>query len=140
MNQTPHPTIILGGGFVGLFTALHLSQQNYSRSIILVEPRERFTFKPLLYELLTAEIHSEQICPRYVDLLADSQVSWVKDTVKSINLQQRQIVLDSEKTYNYDNLVLALGSRTTYFNIPGAAENALPFTSDTEAITLKVGC
>jgi demethylphylloquinone reductase len=138
MNQTPHPTIILGGGFVGLFTALHLSQQNYSRSIILVEPRKRFTFKPLLYELLTAEIHAEQVCPCYEDLLADSQVSWIQDRVKSINLQQRQVVLDSGQTNSYGNLVIALGSKTTYFKIPGAAENALPFTSDTEAITLKL--
>lgn len=86
MNQTPHPTIILGGGFVGLFTALHLCQQNYSLPVILVEPRERFTFKPLLYELLTEEIHSDQICPSYGDLLAGSKVSWVKDKVKSIDL------------------------------------------------------
>jgi NADH dehydrogenase len=59
------PTIILGGGFVGLFTALHLRQQNYSRPIILIEQRDRFTFKPLLYELLTGELHPEQVCPRY---------------------------------------------------------------------------
>ena len=138
MNQAPHPTIILGGGFVGLFTALHLSQQNYSHPIILIEGYEHFVFKPLLYELITGELHSEQVCPRYVDLLADSKVSWVQDTVKSINLQQRKIVLNSGETYNYDNLVLALGSKTTYFNIPGAADNALPFTSDAEAITLKM--
>lgn len=138
MNQLAHPTIILGGGFVGLFTALHLSKQNYSQPIILIEPRERFTFKPLLYELLTEEIKSEQVCPLYVDLLAGSKVSWIQDTVKSIALTQKQIYLDSGKVYNYDKLVLALGSRTTYFNIPGAEDNALPFTNDREALTLKL--
>ncbi|WP_390625433.1 NAD(P)-binding protein [Nostoc linckia] len=50
-----HPTVILGGGFAGLFTALHLSQQNYSHPIILIEQRDRFSFKPLLYELLSGE-------------------------------------------------------------------------------------
>ncbi|MHC5748154.1 MAG: hypothetical protein ACYTXT_41190 [Nostoc sp.] len=46
--------------FAGLFTALHLSQQNYSHPIILIEQRDRFSFKPLLYELLSGELHSEQ--------------------------------------------------------------------------------
>jgi NADH dehydrogenase len=138
MNQTPPPTIILGGGFVGLFTALHLSQQNYPRPIILIEQRERFTFKPLLYELLTGEMHLEQICPLYCELLSGSKVSFVQDTVKSLDLTQKRIVLASGKIYGYGNLVLALGSQPTYFNTPGAAENALPFASADDAFTLKM--
>jgi NADH dehydrogenase len=137
MNPTSSPTLILGGGFVGLFTALHLSQQNYPHPIILIEGRDRFTFKPLLYELITDELHKEQVCPRYQDLLADSNVSFVGDTIKSINLHQRCVVLESGKQYNYGNLVIALGSKTSYFNILGAAENTFPFTSADEAIALK---
>jgi demethylphylloquinone reductase len=137
MNQTFPPTLILGGGFVGLFTALHLSQQNYPRPLVLIEQRDRFTFKPLLYELIADELHAEQVCPRYTDLLAGSHVSFVQDTVKSIDLRRGQVVLESGKDYNYGNLVIALGSRTTYFSIPGAADNTLPFTSAQDAIALK---
>jgi NADH:ubiquinone reductase (non-electrogenic) len=137
MNQTL-PTIILGGGFVGLFTALHLGQQKYSRPIILIEQRDRFTFKPLLYELLTGEMHLEQICPLYTELLKGSKVTLVQDTVKSIDLPQKRIFLESGKVYDYGNLVLALGSKPTYFNTPGAAENALPFASASDAMTLKM--
>lgn len=75
MNQTSHPTIIVGGGFVGLFTALHLRGQNYPHPILLIEQRDRFTFKPLLYELITDKLHAEQVCPRYADLLAESKVT-----------------------------------------------------------------
>jgi len=77
MAHISSPTIILGGGFVGLFAALHLSQLNYPRPMILIEQRDRFTFKPLLYELLTGEMHLEQICPLYSDLLSGSKVSFV---------------------------------------------------------------
>jgi demethylphylloquinone reductase len=138
MNQTSPPTIILGGGFVGLFTALHLSQQNYPHPIILIEGRDRFTFKPLLYELITDELHAEQVCPRYADLLAGSNVSFVQDAVKAIDLHQHCVILESGKDYNYSNLVIALGSQTSYFNIPGAAENTLPFTNASDAIALKI--
>lgn len=137
MDRNSSPTLILGGGFVGLFAALHLGQQNYPHPIILIEGRDRFTFKPLLYELITDELHREQVCPRYEDLLAGNNISFVQDTVKSIDLHQRCIVLESGKEYNYGNLVIALGSKTSYFNIPGAMENTFPFTSADEAIALK---
>jgi demethylphylloquinone reductase len=137
MNQNSTPTVIVGGGFVGLFTALHLSQQNYPHEIILIEKRDRFTFKPLLYELITDELHQEQICPLYVDLLAGTKVSFARDTVSSIDLHQGRVILESGQSYNYGNLVIALGSQTSYFNIVGAAENTLPFTSATEALALK---
>lgn len=138
MNQTSLPTIILGGGFVGLFTALHLSQQNYPHPIILIEQRDRFTFKPLLYELLTGEMHLEQICPFYRALLSNSKVSFLQDTVSSIDLEQKKIILESGIIYHYGNLVLALGSQPTYFNTPGAAENTLSFASADDALTLKM--
>ncbi len=138
INQTSPPTVILGGGFVGLFTALHLGRQNYPRPVVLIEQRDRFTFKPLLYELLTGEMHLEQICPSYIDLLSGSKVAFVQDRVQSLDLQQRRVVLESGTTYDYGNLVLALGSQATYFDTPGAAENALPFTSASEALTLKM--
>ncbi|QLE54465.1 NAD(P)/FAD-dependent oxidoreductase [Nostoc sp. TCL26-01] len=137
MQQASHPTVILGGGFAGLFTALHLSQQNYSRPIILIEQRDRFSFKPLLYELLSGELHSEQVYPRYKELLAGSSVTFVQDTVESVDLDQRRVGLVSGKLVNYSNLVLALGGKTTYFNTPGAAEYAVPFTSGEQAIALR---
>ncbi|MDZ8056454.1 MAG: NAD(P)/FAD-dependent oxidoreductase [Aulosira sp. ZfuVER01] len=137
MQQASHPTVILGGGFAGLFTALHLSQQNHSQPIILIEQRDRFSFKPLLYELLSGELHSKQVYPRYTELLAGSRVTFVQDTVKSIDLNHRKVTVASSKVFNYSSLVLALGSKTTYFNTPGAAEYAMPLTSGAEAIALR---
>ncbi|EKQ66998.1 NADH dehydrogenase, FAD-containing subunit [Leptolyngbyaceae cyanobacterium JSC-12] len=137
MHQTSNPTVIVGGGFVGLFTALHLSRQNYQRPVILIEPHDRFSFKPLLYELLSGELHVQQVHPRYIDLLSNSHVTLVQDKVQSINLPQRQVVLASGKHYEYGNLVLALGSKTAYLNTPGAVEYTMPLTSGTEAIALR---
>ncbi len=137
MHQTAQPTLILGGGFVGLFTALHLSRQHYPNPIILIEQRDRFSFKPLLYELLSGELHTPQVYPRYVDLLIDSSITFVQSTVQAIDLVHQQVKLASGQAYHYGHLVLALGSTTAYFNIPGAAEYALPLTSGAEAIALR---
>lgn len=58
MNLSTAQTVILGGGFTGLFTALHLSHQRYLLPIILIDQQERFIFKPLLYEFLRSEMGS----------------------------------------------------------------------------------
>jgi NADH dehydrogenase FAD-containing subunit len=137
MSQVLNSTVILGGGFVGLFAALHLSHQNYPHSIVLIDRRRNFSFKPLLYELLSGEMHCEQVCPPYEDLLVGSSVNFVQDAVQSIDLHERRVLLDSGRTYSYSNLVLALGGKTTYFDTPGADEYALPFTSADEAISLS---
>jgi demethylphylloquinone reductase len=137
MYQIPSPTLILGGGFLGLFTALHLSHQNYQHPIVLIEQRDRFSFKPLLYELLSGELHRQQVYPRYADLLAGSSIKFVQDTVQLIDLPHKRVLLSSGQDYAYGNLVLALGSKTTYFDTPGASEYALPLTSGIEVIALR---
>lgn len=63
------PTVILGAGFTGLFTALHLCNNHYPKPVILIDQAERFVFKPLLYELLSTEMTTDQVSPRYEELL-----------------------------------------------------------------------
>lgn len=136
MNHTTHPTLILGGGFTGLFTALHLSHRQYALPTILVDREWRFLFKPLLYEFLSGEMNLDLICPRYDSLLHRSSVGFVRDTVQAIDLQQRQVHLGSGLHYSYSYLVLALGSVSGYSSIKGAAENTFPFRSIEDAIAL----
>lgn len=136
MNQSTHPTVILGGGFTGLFTALHLCHKSYPRPVILIDQKERFIFKPLLYEFLSGEMNANQVWPRYEQLLDCSGVAFVQDTVETIDLQQRQIELASGLRYAYSNLVLALGSAINYFDIEGAEENSISFRTGKDAVAL----
>ncbi|MBL1178258.1 NAD(P)/FAD-dependent oxidoreductase [Pantanalinema sp. GBBB05] len=131
-----YQTVILGGGFTGLFTALHLSHQYYPRSVILIDQNDRFCFKPLLYEYFSGEMDAQQVVPRYEELLHRSGVIFVKGRAESINLQQRQIYLMGGDCYSYSNLVLALGSVTGYFGVDGAREHALPFRTQEDAIAI----
>lgn len=136
MNNPIYQTVIVGGGFTGLFTALHLSHQHYPRSVILIDREERFCFKPLLYELFSGEMDDTQVWPRFEDLLKGSGVIFVQDSVQSIDLNQRQVKLASGDCYSYSNLVLGLGSVTGYFGVEGAKENAFDFRMGEDAIAL----
>ncbi|GAB4544634.1 MAG: NAD(P)/FAD-dependent oxidoreductase [Pleurocapsa sp.] len=137
MNNLTLPTVIVGGGFVGLFTALHLSHRHYSEPIILIDPEERFVFKPLLYEYLTGEMQDEQVLPRYEELLEGSKVTFVRDRVTDIDFEQRRVKLASGLHYDYRHLVLGVGSTQGYFGTEGAKENAFPFRTQEDAVRLE---
>lgn len=107
MNQATNPTLILGGGFTGLFTALHLNRQNYERAIVLIDRQERFTFQPLLYEFFSEEMSATQVCPPYEELLSGTDVTFVRDTIEEINLEEQQVNLAFGLSYTYEYLVLA---------------------------------
>ena len=138
MTDSPKskPTVIVGGGFAGLFTALHLSHRHYQNPVILIDPQERFVFKPLLYEYLTGEMEDEQVLPRYQELLEGSGVIFIQDKVTRIDLQQHRIELASNLHYDYQYLVLAVGSLQGYFGTEGAKEHAFPFRTREDAVSL----
>lgn len=130
-------TIIIGGGFVGLFTVLHLCHHKYPQSIILIDQKDHFIFNPLLYELMTGEMTPDQVCPTYRELLKGSSATFLEDQVNHIDLDQRKVYLSSDTHYDYDNLVLALGKKSGYFGVEGTENYAFPFRSRDDALKLS---
>ncbi|KAK1405050.1 alternative NAD(P)H-ubiquinone oxidoreductase C1, chloroplastic/mitochondrial [Heracleum sosnowskyi] len=137
---------ILGGGFGGLYTALRLESLEWpddkKPQVLLIDQSERFVFKPMLYELLSGEVDSWEIAPRFSDLLANTGVQFFQDRVKllhpSDNLRMGAptrssyggtVHLESGITIEYDWLVLALGADSKRDVVPGAAEFAIPFST-----------
>lgn len=136
MPPTTLPTLILGGGFTGLFTALHLSHQHYQPPTILIDQEWSFIFKPLLYEFLSGEMNLQHLWPRYDYLLHNSGVAFIRDTVQAIDLQQRQVHLASGLHYTYGKLVLSLGGVAGYLGVEGAKEQTFPFRTGEDAMAL----
>ena len=142
---------ILGGGFGGLYTAVKLENLFWPRGtkprVTLVDQAERFTFKPLLYELLTGAATADEVSPSYSQLLAPYPVQFVQGRVAAVQPQAQTadggseaggtVVLDSGESLPYDWLVLALGAETNTFGIPGVKEYALAFSTFQDAEKLK---
>jgi ABC-type cobalamin/Fe3+-siderophores transport system ATPase subunit len=121
------PVVIAGGGFGGLYTALALASKRHHPPILLIEPGERFLFLPLLYELLSGELRSWEICPRYDDLLAGRGVAWLRDRVAAVDANSHQVHMASGRSLQFSQLVLATGGGTETFGVPGAREHGLFF-------------
>lgn len=139
-TNEPIQICILGGGFGGLYTALYLSHFSWVKSgrcqITLVEPKDRFLFSPLLYELLTGELKRWEIAPTYSKLLHSKNVRFCQQRVEAVNLRTREVKLVGGEKISYDNLVLAVGNQTRYADIRGI-ERALPFRTLADAELLN---
>ena len=119
--------VIVGGGFGGLYTALALAGKRQHPPILLIEPNERFLFLPLLYELLSGELRSWEIAPRYDALLAGRGVAWLRDKVQSIDATSSTLQTAGGRTLPFSRLVVATGGDSDSFGIPGVMEHALFF-------------
>lgn len=136
-DEHDRPTLILGGGFTGLFTALHLSHMHYDRPVILIDKEDHFAFKPLLYELLSGEMEADQVIPRFAALLEGNDVTFVKERVSGVDLPGRRVMLASGPGYEYGQLVLALGNCIGYSGVEGAKEHSFAFRTGNDVLVLK---
>jgi NADH dehydrogenase len=126
--------LIIGAGFAGLYTALALAAQPAPASILLIEPRERFLFLPLLYELLSGELPLWQVAPRYDALLAGHGIAWLAERAERIDAEASRVQTSSGQWFAYDRLVIACGGGADHFGIPGAEQHSIGFR-DLEDVT-----
>ena len=130
LNAEAVRVCIVGGGFGGLYCALALHHRSHHLPrpvhITLVEPRDRFNFTPLLYELLTQELASWEIAPTYQDLMRPTAIDLRQDWVEHLDLTQRTVALRHGDPLSYDYLVVALGSQMRPPAIAGSQAHSLP--------------
>ena len=140
-SVNPIRVCILGGGFAGLYTALHL--RRFSRlklpnyQITLIEQRDHFVFTPLLYEVITGELQAWEVAPSYRKLLGNSTIQFRQAEVEGVNLQQRFVRLQNDEVISYHYLVLALGGEPRLTSVPGVMDYAQPFRTIRDAEHLK---
>jgi len=138
-TQPKQRIVIVGGGFAGVYTfkSLHNFFHNDDRvELILVSQRNYFIFTPLLHEVATGAQAPENIVEPLPQLIACCNTDFVEADLQRVNTQARKVetVLGD---IPYDYLLLALGSTTNFFNIPGASEYCFTLKSLENAVNLK---
>ncbi|WP_054025639.1 NAD(P)/FAD-dependent oxidoreductase [Bacillus sp. FJAT-28004] len=131
--------LILGGGYGGLLTALtarkHLTAAEASITIVNRFPTHQIITE--LHRLAGDTIAEQAVALPLSKLLGDKQVNIIVDSVKEIKPNEKQVVLESGQVQKYDTLVVALGSETNYFGIPGLEENSLVLKSVADANKIR---
>ncbi len=127
--------VIVGGGFGGIETAKCLSK-NKNIEVVLITKNPYFEYYSALYKLVTGALAIE-VCVPYNQIFKKGNVSVIEGTYHSYDKTKKEVSLYDGQTFSYDYLVLAMGSETNYFNIPGIKEFAFSFKSAQEALALK---
>ncbi len=128
--------VIVGGGFAGIRAALDLAHKQNSFELILVSDKSHFEYHPSLYRVVTGASPLESCIP-LAEIFAGKKVMIKEEMVTAVDLKEKVITCQSGEKIDFDYLVLALGSETAYFNIPGLAEWSFGFKSTYEALQLK---
>lgn len=127
--------LILGGGYGGLLSALtareYLTAGEANITIINRYPTHQIITE--LHRLAAGNVNEQAVALPLQKLLSGKQVNVIVDTVEAILPNEKAVKVASGTTYKYDALVIALGSETAYFGIPGLKENSLTLKSVDEA-------
>src|SRR6266542_836985 len=115
MNITLPRVVIIGGGFGGLTAARAL--RNARVQLTLVDRTNHHLFQPLLYQVATASLAPSDItAPIRWILRRDENISVLLAEVVNVDVASKTLRLDREPSeISYDYLILAPGSRHSYF-------------------------
>ncbi|HEX6174390.1 MAG TPA: NAD(P)/FAD-dependent oxidoreductase [Candidatus Binatia bacterium] len=135
--------VILGGGFGGLYTARELEKKlgaDPDVEITLVNRENFFLFTPMLHEVAASDLDPADILNPIRKLLKQSR--FFVGNVEAIDLDSKKVKVSHGEGQHphelaYDQLVIALGSVSNFFNLPGVEERALTMKSLNDAVTLR---
>lgn len=106
--------VIIGGGFGGLNAAKALRKANID--ILLVDKKNHHLFQPLLYQVASAALSSTDIATPLREIFSrQKNTTVIMGTVKNINKEQQQLILENGDTVPYDHLIVATGATHSYF-------------------------
>jgi NADH dehydrogenase len=126
--------VILGGGFGGLTAARALTK---IADVTVVDRHNFQTFLPLLYQVSTAGLAADHVAYPIRGALRKTGAKFRMASPISIDHKNKQVKLDSSEVLDFDHLIIALGSTTADFGIPGVSEFALGMKTVHEALTIR---
>jgi NADH dehydrogenase len=138
MNEVKKRIVIVGGGFAAIACVQKLIKDGLDRThqITLISDKAHFEYHATLYRLVAGG-SSQEACVPLTSLIRSKHVRIVRDEVVAINANDNVCTGRSLSEYPYEYCVIAVGSKTSYKDIPGLEKNAYSFKSFAEAIELK---
>jgi len=140
--MTPRSQVlVLGGGFGGMYTARRLERRlpAAEAEIVLINPENYMLYTPLLPEAAAGTIEPRHVVVPLRQALRRTRVR--VGNVTAVDLDRRTCTYvtagGAERRIDWDRLVVALGSVSRMFPIPGLAEHAVGFKTLAEAIHLR---
>jgi NADH:ubiquinone reductase (H+-translocating) len=123
---TAKRVVIVGGGFGGLHLIRHLEKRlrRGEADVTLIDRSNYSLFTPLLYQVATGELPPHAVAYPLRVPLAKAGFRFLRTVVEAIDIEKKSVsTVDGDVPY--DHVVIAPGSVTNDFGIPGVKEHAL---------------
>lgn len=156
-KNRPQRIVILGAGFGGVHTFRELHKQFHNTGeieVTIINDGDRFIFTPLIHEVATGTLLPAGVMEPLrtlpgccLDRFIDGKATAVDFDKKVIDIKHNRLdemkeshghtPAQDNETIEYDYLILALGSETNFFNVPGAEEHSLQLKDLKDAKRMK---
>lgn len=128
--------VIVGAGFGGLTLAKALCRKNFD--VTVIDRTNHHLFQPLLYQVATAGLSPSSIAAPIRSLLSRCRGTRVlMAEVVDVEPQERAVVLADGARHPFDFLVLAPGSKHSYFGHPEWEKSAPGLKSIEDATEMR---
>lgn len=144
MQHKKPRVVIVGAGFAGIFAARELA--GGPCDVLIIDRNNAHTFLPLLYQVATAAVESEHIAAPVRGVIRAmgrraANLDFLMAEVTGVDLDQRVVTAQGQDgralRLPYDFLLLAPGSVTNTFGVPGADAHAFSLKNLEEAVRLR---
>ena len=131
-----HRVIILGGGFGGLRAAQRLKSAPVR--VKLFDRRNFHLFQPLMYQVATGSLSPGEIAAPLRSVLSKQKNAEVLlGEAADIDPANNRIILKDGAEFEYDSLIVATGSQTSYYGNDAWRETAPSLKSVEEATAIR---
>jgi NADH dehydrogenase len=132
----PHRVIVLGGGFGGLSAVQKLKRAPVE--VILIDRRNFHLFQPLMYQIATGSLSPGEIAAPLRGVLSRQKNTQVLlGEVSDIDPAAKKVQLLDGAVFDYDSLIVATGSQTSYYGNDAWREWAPSLKSVEEATAIR---
>jgi NADH:ubiquinone reductase (H+-translocating) len=146
-NKQLHHVVIVGGGAGGLELATRLGNslgKNNKALITLIDKSKTHVWKPLLHEIAAGSMNPDMHELNYLAQAHWHHFKFRLGSMDGINRAEKTVSIAANydedgneviprRTFNYDTLIIAIGSTTNDFGIKGAREFSIALDTQEQA-------
>lgn len=112
-------TVIIGNGIAGITAARYIRKLSDRKITVISKESKYFYSRPSLMYIYMGHMKYQHTKPYEDWFWSKNRIDLLHDTVTDINPNEKYIVLQSNPSIQYDDLIIASGSRTKYYNWKG---------------------
>lgn len=139
MTSSKKNIVILGGGFGGANALLQLQKSllaDTDVSVTLINNWNFFLYTPMLPEVATGGIETRHVTQPLRGLCYKKRFNLVVAPITSIDIDEKKVVT-TRKTFDYDYLLISLGSVNNFFGLPGVEDRAFTLKNLEDSIRIR---